>query len=271
MIKSSQRTIHAMALELYRSINKEYVILSNTTLNEKFKIDETEKLPENTYPLINYYGIGIGGEESIEGIEGYSFSRKRAITGNMFNQIPFVMRELDNDLLDDEKSNYRFRKLEDHNGKTYACYYLKKIRKYELRDEFFVIKNEDGVSKLNLFDNNTTELLDAIPINKDNILDNLTKAEYITKLIKMDFTLTSKEVYDVKEVMNILNLPNEKISEIAICQGHDIPYSGYNEHKAYAVQIAYHLTVSINLQTDLSINKELLKQIEIGGSEPLII
>jgi hypothetical protein len=99
MVLNSQKTIYGLHLNLAKMLNLPYVISDNTTLNEKFQIANNETLANNEYTSIKYYTIGNGGVNIINNGNGYSYSEHSPVDAALFNHIPWIMREINNDVI----------------------------------------------------------------------------------------------------------------------------------------------------------------------------
>jgi hypothetical protein len=268
MITNAQRTIFGVDLGLSMLMDKPYNCLPNTTLNEKFNILPNYPIEEGTYPKLKYYSIGVGGNDVIEGNGGYSYNQHSAVDAALFSHIPFVMRTLETDLTPVERSKYRFRKIEIFDNVEYACYYLKLIDGYDLRDYFYNITSVNGDSTLSVFDINTDKLLNPVPKLRGSNIEDVNTANYITKLAKLEFSLPTSEMEELKNVFNIRRLEVEKLTEIGICTGIDTETNDGIE--AVNVQVSFHVGVSVELSVLFNNNSSLSRSIELGGSEPII-
>jgi len=267
MVFNSQRTLYNIDLHLSMLYNKPYNIIPNTSLNEKFEILPNEQPEVGTYPNLKYYCIGIGGNVTVDNTSGYVYSEHTPLDGALFEHIPFVMKEIDSDLSASEKLKYRFRRLEVHNNKTYACYYLKVIPDFDLRDYFYRIQTNNGVSTLSILDTNIASILNPTPKPRSINYNNIENVDYVAKVAKMEFSLYNNEIEELKNVLYILNKVDRQLTEIGICTGIDTILGDALEAKC--VQIAYHNGVNLDLTISLNRDGAILKTIEIGGTEPL--
>ena len=140
MVISSQRTIHWLSILLDMSIGKVFKILPNTSLNEKFDIDTEIHTPENMYPKLNYFSIGVGGEPITDATDSYRYSKHSAMDGSLFKHIPLALKRLDEDFTPEVQANYRFRKMITVSNVDYMAYYLRVSNNPLLRDFYYEIK-----------------------------------------------------------------------------------------------------------------------------------
>lgn len=108
---------------------------TDLTLNDYFDV-QSGNLPNESaggdpiYPSIQYLAIGRGGHRNATGAGGASLTdvlQHNVDHARLFEHIPFVMRQVDDDLTTSERANYRLRTLESIDGIDYWCYYLRKI------------------------------------------------------------------------------------------------------------------------------------------------
>lgn len=270
MIVNAQRTIYDIDLCLCMRLGKQYNILPNTSLNEKFNLYPEIQVPLNEYPKLKYYTIGIGGNNIIDNGSGFSYSEHGPIDGALFRHIPFIMRNHGDDLSETEKAKYRFRVIEVHDDIEYICYYLKTIQDYDMREYFFKVHTVDDSPRLSAFNTNISTILSPIPKERGIELETYENMEYITKLAKLEFSLFNAELREINNVFNILNLDKKQITEIGVCYGIDFETDeGCTE--ASCVQTGFHVGVNLDLTISLNTDSSILRSIEIGGTEPLRI
>ena len=269
MVISAQRTIYSISLELDSRIGKPFEALENTTLNEKFGVASKINLDDGEYPEIKYYVIGVGGNDFIKGNQGYNYSSHSPIDAALFQHIPFVMRPVNNDLLESEKTQYRMRVIEEINGVEYACYYLKLIPNIELRDYFFEVMHDGDKDILSPYNNKTDKLLNPTPRDRKPGVEIANTAKYITKLAKLEFSLYKDELEEVQDVLELRGLTDRKLTEIGVCTGMDKVIDDVTQ--ATNVQVGYHIDVNLDLSIELQHDTNILRAIEIGGTEPIVI
>jgi len=267
MIINSQRTIYALDLQSHMMLGAPYEVLPNTTLNEKFSFLSTE-YTDGVYPTIKYLCIGVGGGAKA-GDSRLKHSTHTAKDASLFEQIPFVMRTVDNDLTPDEQLKYRFRIREIHNNIEYFCYYLKVIPEIDMKAGIFEVNIVDNVGKLGYFDTNRRDILYPKPAANTNYLD-YENTKYLAKSIKLKFELDMDNINDINNVMNILYDGNNNITEIGVCTGIDKTLSD-GKVEAKCVQVNYFVDTDIDLIMDIDTKGRFIRSIEIGGSEVLLM
>jgi len=251
-------------------LNTPYKVRSNTTLNEKFNINTDINLEDGVYPSVSYYAIGVGGVGYTNDPDVYNFSTHEPSNAALFEHIPFIMRTLDNDLVESEQANYRFRKNIIINGVEYIAYYLKVIDTSLIIDDIYIVDVSNEVSKLSKFNTNDSNLLNPTPRDPTSNLLNDVDARYITSAAKLKFSLSTSELSEIGNVLEIIySDKNKAISEIGVCSGVDMVTE--NGNIATNVQITHYLEVELLTQMELVNNNEIHRSIELGGSEPLIL
>lgn len=258
-----------MDLCLSQLLGKDYKYLPNTTLNEKFGLTSVANTTSERYPTLKYFTIGIGGNGIISKVEsGYTYNTHNPVDAGLFAHIPFIMRDVNNDLSLDERSRYRMRVIESFNGTTYASYYLMVIPSINTKDYFYHVKKVNGINVLNVFDTNIDSILSPSPVDKSEFIGIDKEAEYVAKIAKVEFALYNQDVRELDEVLRIRGIEDTKIKEIGICTGIDTTYEGHIE--AFGAQIAFHLMTDIELSMYINTNKAIMRSIELGGNEAII-
>ena len=270
MVVTSQRTLFAIDLEQYMLFNQPYTPLENTTLNEKFNVLPGVTLGTNSYPYLNMFVIGIGGNNNITGEDSYKFSQHSPLDGALFEHVPFIVRDANNDLTDVEKVNYRLRVV-DNSG--FICYYGKVITAPTIQSDFYVIKTtkdatDNTQATMSTLDMTSSDILDPKPKSRSLSYDTATNIDYITKMNKIEFALTVNDITEIKEGCTKLGKKSDIITELGICTSLDYKTGSYTE--AIYAQIAFHIGVDFNLATSLQNNQSIQKSIELGGLEPFI-
>lgn len=273
MIVNSQRTLYGVDLALHALLNIPYKVLPNTSLNEKFGILTNSTVPAGTYPTLKYWAIGTGGNSIVDTGTGFNYSEHGSLDAALFNQIPFVMKRLADDVDATLKDKYRFRKVETIENEQYACYYLKLIPNMNLTDQFYQVVTKElpdkaKLSQLYLVDLNNPEFLNPTPKDRLLNIDNLDATTLYYKLAKLEFNLSEEEVEELKKVMDLRKIERGQITEIAACTGIETTLDGRPEVMACQVNIFF--GVNLDLTIDLNKKGQIAKVLEIGGGEGLM-
>ena len=76
-----------------------------------------------------------------------------------------------------------------------------------------------------------------------------------------------KDMKELRNVRKILGKEGHQLTEIGVCTGIDNFTGGKVE--ASSVQIAFHLGVNLDLVQSINVDNNIIRVIEIGGSEGL--
>lgn len=129
-MENSSRSPYGSYIQLCRLFGVKPDVITNTTLNEKFNIFKNEVPLPTEEPIIRYLAIGNGGHASTvsaNSVSPITGVRRKTRAAALYNHIPFILRELDNDLPPTERIKYRLRRIEQYNGVSYVAYYLRVI------------------------------------------------------------------------------------------------------------------------------------------------
>ena len=277
MTLTTKRTIYGNGLQTAQFTNSEHEILENSTLNEKFNIVSTEKPDKN--PTLMYYAIGRGGHQNYLGTDGQSLIKSRphsARDAALFRHLPFVMREMDNDLSLSERSQYALRTIENFGGVDYYCYYLKRVDMANAPIRYEHSVTIDGNTDVVTF---TPTPADLNPTPKEIPPEGVTPGTgetlSVSTTFEIDFNATDAE--NLKEVCRIRHNDEQyaTVSEIAICSGEDFgvnvqPPVGnpYEMLEARGVQCAVFVSCMYPMQFA---NQGFNLKIDLGASEPLAV
>ena len=269
-IYNSTRTIYNIKLQTHMMANIPYAPLPNTTLNEKFNILQYEQhscIPGNStiYPTIKGICLGNGGKDILNSNMGeMKLGKHSPVDGALFNHIPFILREENNDIVGDEQSNYRLRKKIFINGKKYIAYYAKIFQKDNLyyRPEILIVDNNKLIPSIKIFNTDRTDILNPNP-DRDNTMATYENSIYTINLLRFKFILTDNDKLELANVFKLLNIKNYLLTELGVITG--IDHNDGERNELIYSQIAYFIDISLNLDT---LNKKaLVTNIELGGGE----
>jgi hypothetical protein len=195
------------------------------SLNEKLNTNKDIHITVNDVPSVKYVAIGNGGHKMVVGANGLAKPEPIQHTPQnaaLYNQLPFVLRLPSNDLTPSERSQFRLRKLETHDGIQYVAYYLKVLdlsmttTKLELRS----VKNGVTVSTPYVY---SLDNLNPTPPTITNTGVITTTGDYIACTAKVPFEMTAADIAEFLNVCNIIYGDDgyAMISEIAVCSGVD--------------------------------------------------
>lgn len=247
-------------------------IMTLTTLNEKFDIQAGVMPPQNSFQTFGYFAIGNGAHYSEVGKGGVSknkFRVHKATDGALFNQLPFVLREINNDLSPAQRARYAFRREEVHNGNRYYAYYLRRIDKLNLTIEAWYTTIKDGVPTTTKYVPDSS-VLNPKPDDIGPPVQAL--ADKVSSSSVIDLSLTADDVAELVNVCNIIyGDPDYAIvSELATVMAvdRDVTVSSgtagtFNFREAIAAQVS----AFVNFYQDLnSANNGIELNVDVGRS-----
>lgn len=272
------RTVYGSLVQTSLLLDLPFEPEPNSTLNEKFDIEPGVYPDPGVTPRIGYYCIGNGGHQIRVGSDAIPYPvpvNHRASDAALFNHIPFVIREVDNDLTISQRAKYALRRAETHNGKNYFAYYLKRID----------TNNVNSIMNLTTVQNGVENTVPFIPGN-DNLNPEppempatgviTTDGDYLSASAIMPVDFTEEDVSELINVSQVLynNKNRAVISEVGLCTGVDKTVVGsaggsgqFNYKEAISVQIASHITGFYPVGYT---NKGFELQLEAGATEPLL-
>lgn len=273
---SNQRTIYASYLHSCLYHNRPFVLAPNSTLNQKLNINKDVDIPPGVTPSLLYFGVGNGGHRPVSStIPTFESIPHRAWDAAMYNQVPLVLRETNNDLSPTQRARYALRKLENINGVEYYAYYLKIL---DLGDTVPTMKhtiNENGTLTTNDFIPSNDNLNPVPPVLLADGT-NPTEAEevHVDTLTKITFDRFDRDEF--VEVARILyNDPTAAIiTELALCSAAqrqlsiDVDGSADNMLEGVGVQINYFVDV---IEFVHKSNEGFELTLDLGGADPMIV
>lgn len=205
-------------------------IKAHTTLNELLNIHPNLGFADTDHPCVNYMSIGIKGHQTTIGTDNIPLMdavQHLPTHSGLYEIIPFILRPVDEDLSVAERSRYRLRRIEEHNGTPYVVYYLRVLDKSATVPQILYNRVENGSTDTQPFEAKTTDLKPT-PQTLSNDLANITKGDYISVKAKVTFEMTEQDVAEVLNVCNII-YGDERyatISEFGFCTGLDAQVVG---------------------------------------------
>lgn len=194
-----------------------------TTLNEKLEIYRNHALADTDIPRIQWVAIGCGGSRPRNSTTGPSVQEPiphSVKDGGLYEQVPFILRALGQDLTAAQRANYAGRKIIDVRGTKYIGYYLRKMEYNASRPITKHVVINNGIAQENDFQPDASVLTPQKPAANSPVL-HVTNGEVykIYKEAKLTFTES-----DVQELMNVFQILYDDrniavISEMAIVGG----------------------------------------------------
>lgn len=224
-MKSITRTVYGSYLNNAIITGLPFQVIPNTTLNEKLGInrDLTLSLPRNTYPQLKYFCIGIGGHQVqlSNNIPTIIPVQHHSTDASPFKMMPFILREMDNDISPALRKSYALRRIEDINGTSFIAYYLRRLDFSKAKVEMNLITVEkDGTKTTKPFVPNASNL-NPTPQTITNTGVNVLDAKYIEVSNMIELIFTPEEAEEYRHVANVIyNDENLAIiSEIGLVSG----------------------------------------------------
>lgn len=276
-METNVRTIYGAHLQTAQLLGKPFDIMANSTLNQKFNIHNNVAVGSNELPAMKYVGIGNGGHSMVVGANGIPRPEPIQHTprhSGMFNQLPFVLRRIDNDLTPIQRANYRLRRIETHDGDQYVAYYLKLLDMINTEPQLELRTVLNGTTTSQEFSPELSDLSPVPPvINTGGVLT--TTGDYIAATAKIPFIMSASDITEFIDACNVIYGDDSYaiISEISLCSGIDRTLEGnfngatasYTD--AIAVQILNHISAFYAAKfTATGINV----MFDVGSVEPLL-
>jgi hypothetical protein len=242
------RTVYGTALQTAQLLGIPYSILPNTTLNERFNVQASAILPDGQYPRLQYYSIGTGGMKVVSGINNRIKTEQvqhRSTDAACYDPFPFILREVNNDLMPSERLKYALRVQEVINGVTYIAYYLKRIDMAQVGINLESRNITNGFATTAVFSPTSANLVPTPP-SIQNSGANVILSDYVSCSALVDFVLTPQECEELIDAA-VIKYGNEDyatISEIALCSGFDKVVQladNSNFKEAIGVQVVSHI------------------------------
>ncbi|MBH14219.1 MAG: hypothetical protein CMF37_15005 [Leeuwenhoekiella sp.] len=272
------RTIYASALQSAQVLGIPYDIVDNTTLNEKFGILDGIH-PTEGYPVMQYLAIGRGGHRNASGADGASLTRlntHRASDAALFKHLPFVLREVDNDLTATQRARYGMRREETIDGVNYIAYYLLRIDNTNVDIDYNRVTVTDGDQSTVPYTPSSSDL-SPTPTEVSPTGINVSDGEYLTASAGITLNFTSDIINEIVNAAKIIYGEEEyaTLSEIGLVSGQDYTHSATNSEGGsftYAEVIAAQVNTHITMHQQLwLLNNSLTLEFNLGGTESLSI
>lgn len=248
-----------------------------TTINQHLAILK-DQLPSPTdRPNIGCYIWGNRGHTMEIAADGFALNavvQHRATDAGLYNQLPFVLREVNLDLTVTERNKYCLRRIEEHGGVNYYAYYGRRLDKSNLVTNQLYTQVVNGASTTAPFVAKQSNLTPT-PQQLSNTATNLLNADFVSAKARLELILTEAEVAEMLHVAKVLWDDERRaiISEVGFCTNVDKVVNAstagggsfqYNE--AIGVQIAAHVATYNSLVTS---NTGVTIAMNIGLNEPL--
>lgn len=273
------RTIYGAQLQTCLYLGKAVTYLENTTLNQKFGIAANTLPAPTERPSLAYYCWGNRGHQSVPGVSNISLNvivQHRSTDAALYGQMPFVLRETNNDLSAVQRSNYALRRQETHNGTAYFAYYLRRLDLSNVRPSMYYSQIDDNSDTPDITAFVPTEAnLSPTPPAINNVGTSVISADYVSSRARLEVLISEDDAREMLNVAKVIYGSEDYaiISELGLCTGVDraITVSGFgganfNFNEAIGVQIATHIATLISL---VNSNRNSSFSVDVGANEPL--
>jgi len=272
------RTIYSSYLQTSLLMGLPFTVMPNTTLNEKFGVQSGIVPAVDAIPTMQYFAIGNGGHRMSVGANGLTKTepvQHRGTDAALYNHIPFVLRDIANDIDATERAKYALRRKEVHNGVNYIAYYLKRLPLSGVIADMEFISVANGVQSVSAFEANSLNL-NPVPPDLSSTGVNIVTGDYVAASAKITIQLTSTEVDELLNVASVLYDDSSFaiISEIALCSGMDKTVQSpannnltINFNEAIAVQVSSFINTFFALEFT---NNGCEISLDCGATEPLL-
>ena len=278
-MRITTRTVYGAAMQTAQYLKLPYNVQESSTLNEKFGIQASAVLSDEERHAVRYLCIGNGGHRAVVGADGIAYTtpnHHEATDAACFRHLPFVLREVTDDLSAEQRAKYALRRQETHNGREYFAYYAKRMDLTNV--EVNLQKTQvDGNNQTTEPFTPTAANLNPQPLSETADEDNVIEAsgEYVAGSAVVTIDFNEADAAELRNVAQIL-YGDEKyavISEIAFVGGVDRvvtgPGPGNNDisyQEVVAAQVATFVAVyyQLNLQ-----NNGFSFTADVGITEPL--
>ena len=270
-------TLWATYLETCAHLGLPFTIKEHTTLNEKLEIQGSATLNTGEMPRLAILCIGNKGHRAVTGTDNFPLTvpvDHQADHAALYGQIPFVLRDTNNDLTPDQRAKYALRKTVNINGRNYYAYYGKRIDMADVVPKLQKTVVEDGQSTTTDYIPTTANLNPEWP-DIPNTGAVSTSGSYLSAsaVVSVNFgEFDVTELYNVAKIM--YNDQNYAvISEFAFCTAVDrtvsvpTPSGNTNFKEAIACQVATFVGGHYEL---VYYSKGFDFKVELGANEPLL-
>lgn len=279
MAENITRTIYGSFLQTVKYLGLPFSLVANTTLNERFAIQQGVAPSAGTVPDMGYIAIGNGGHQMSVGADNIPYPeplQHEATDAACFRPLPFVLRLPTNDLTQQQQAGYALRQLVTYNGTQYVAYWLKRIDLSSVTAVMNSVTVASGVSTITPFVPNSSNLNPTPPTISSNGVS-VVQGDYVSASAAVGVIFAA---FDAAELLNVATIiygtPDAAIiSEIAMCSGVDkaitvTPSSGpaYTFQEAIAVQVASFIATMILFNFN---NSGTTVNLDMGCTEPLYV
>ena len=277
-MESVTRTIYGAHLQTCKLLNRPFSVLPNSTLNQKFNLFPDELPLANEYPKLGYIGIGNKGATYELGNDGFILTKEIPHLprhASLYNFIPFVVRNMKNDLSSTERLKYRLRVPITINSEQYVAYYLRVLNLDNVVPSVELRNVNEGVITTTDFIPEITDLSPQHP-NISNVNLNNPNGDYLVSTAKINFVLNQEDITNILEACQLLygDPRYAVINEIALVTGIDRVLTGVfgATQSSYTEVITAQIAAFVYQYHALTVNStEVNITFDVGTEEPLLV
>lgn len=271
-------TIYGTYLQTAKKMNLPFTLLANTTLNEKFGVQSGVLPNAGQMPGMRYLAIGNLGHSTVKAEDGSDETvpiMHRATDAGLYGQIPFVLREANNDLPVHERRRYAMRVSEIHDGRNYYAYYLRRIDMTGVVPQLQRVEIVDGIATVTPFTPTTDNLNPKRPkVPNTGLILGSSSSESASAVVTVE--LGPDDVREIVEAHQIRtgSTRSPVISELALVSGVDKEVPGnvggggsFTYDEVIAAQINVHISTyhAVGYATNGA-----TFTLDVGGVEPTL-
>lgn len=271
------RTAYGSALQSNLLFGLPMKWLEFTTLNELLGIEAKVYPPSTVDPRARYFAIGNRGHDFVKtaGLTALKTFQHKATDSGPFGPIPFVLRELSNDLTVAERRRYGLRRLKEHNGVMYIEYHLRRLDLTTTTTELLykTVKDDGTVTQKPFVP--TSANLHPEPQELSPVGVNTLAGDYVSAQALIPLSFSRAETAELINVANILygDTSLAMVSELALVSGvdKDIQVSGvgnttFTFTEVIGAQIVTHMGMFFHAESS---NDGMQLVMNAGSTEPL--
>jgi len=266
-------------LQLNQYLGIAPTVLTNSTLNQKFSVQSSATPTSSEVPTLQYICAGINGRSISTGSDGIALTipnQHQPREAALFKHIPWLVREITNDLDATTRADYRLRAVETYGSTQYACYYAKVMDLSDVTPSLVIrtIDDETGDVTETAYTPTASDL-SPTPTSLSEGQSLVASGDYIAATAKITVTLSSSDMEEFANACEII-MGDENyavISEIAICTGADrtvtatINSVSTSYAEVIACQVASFISTEISAITATS---GASLTFDVGNVEPLL-
>ncbi len=269
------RTVYGSKLQTAMLLGRPVVIDQNSTLNERFSVQADSQLADTEYPRMKFMCIGNGGHKVVNGADNIPYTKMHQHSPSdaaSFKPLPFVLRQVSQDLTPTERAKYAMRCVQTYNGESYYAYYLKRLDMANIVVKMQKRTVQDGQTNSVDFVPTSANLVPT-PQELANAGSNALIANYLTVSALLNLSLTQADCNELLNVSRIMYGDDNLaiISEVGLVSGSDkvIPLTdNSNFRESIASQIVSHIGAFHQVKYTAN---GITGVFDVGTNEPMLV